>query len=552
MIQPLRFVFCAAVVAASVLVSSLCQAQEPAAKTAATGAAATAVDLSYVPGDAFAALVFHPRRVLTAPNMQLLPIEIASAAGKKYLGFDPVEVESVVVVVEPPSPLPGGGAVIRFTKPHAAAGLLPILKSQTIEARLEGRSYRRAKQPMGLSVLLADDQTLIVALEPTLRRMLRNKKQPGPSKLKERLRMAQGDPDVLLIVEIAPIREMMNRLIEGTPLPLEFVDLKKVPDLVSAVELDWTLTPEMSIALALSTASDADAAELERIVNQSLEAGRRMIAERIEKGFTDDPVEQATAQYVRRISRVIVDALRPVRKKDRLVVSGHGPIMGSAASVGVLAALLLPAVQAAREAARRTVSRNNLRQIGVAMQAYYLDQGRLPARAIFDKQGKPLLSWRVELLPYLGEQGLYKQFKLDEPWDSPHNKKLIDRMPGVYKNPNQDEASKTTYLAPVGPGTCFERTKGITMSQIPDGAATTILVVEADANRNVVWTRPDELPFDPEHPIAGLGELRPYGFLALMADGNVRFLLKSGPAEALRALFTRDAGDSPAGALQQE
>jgi hypothetical protein len=551
MVQSLRFALCAVALSAAILASSLCRAQESTAKTGKAGLAA-AVDLSYVPADAFAALVLHPRRVLTAPNMQLLPIEIVTAAGKKYLGFDPVDVESVVVVVEPPTPLPGGGAVIRFNKPHATADLLPILKSQTTEARLEGHSYRRALGPMGFSVYLADERTLIVAMEPTLRRMLQNKKEPAQSKLKDRLRGAQGDPDVLLVVEIGPIRELINRLVEGIPLPLDFVDLKKIPDLVSAVQLDWTLTPEMSIALALSAANEADANELERIVNQSLDAARRMIVERIEKGFTDDPVEQATAQYVRRISGVIVDAVRPVRKKNQLVVSGHGSIMSSAASVGVLTALLLPAVQAAREAARRTMSRNNLRQIGLAMHNYNDVHGHFPARAIFDKQGKPLLSWRVELLPYLEEGGLYKQFKLDEPWDSPHNKKLIDRMPSCYKNPNHDESGKSMYLAPVGPGTCFEGTKASTMNQIADGTASTILLVEADADHDVVWTRPDDLPFDPEHPVAGLGNLRPNGFLALMADGSVRFFFKESAPEALRALFTRDAGDSPAAALHQE
>jgi RNA polymerase sigma factor (sigma-70 family) len=100
-------------------------------------------------------------------------------------------------------------------------------------------------------------------------------------------------------------------------------------------------------------------------------------------------------------------------------------------------AATVPSVQAEPmdPAASERQVRNNLKQIGLAMHTYREAHGRFPAPAILGKDGKPLLSWRVAILPYIVEDGLYQSFKLDEPWDSPHNKRLLERMPGLYAPP---------------------------------------------------------------------------------------------------------------------
>jgi len=93
---------------------------------------------------------------------------------------------------------------------------------------------------------------------------------------------------------------------------------------------------------------------------------------------------------------------------------------------------MLPAVESAREAARRAQCTNNLKQIALAMHEYHDMNNTFPAPAIADKQGKPLLSWRVAILPYLDQKPLYSKFKLDEPWDGPNNKALLKEMPSTY------------------------------------------------------------------------------------------------------------------------
>ena len=144
----------------------------------------------------------------------------------------------------------------------------------------------------------------------------------------------------------------------------------------------------------------------------------------------------------------------PTREGVRIVSRESIPSISSPAVSGVLVALLLPAVQSAREAARRAQCVNNLKQIGLAMHNYQSANNAFPRPAITDKDGKPLLSWRVAILPYIEQQELYNKFKLDEPWDSPHNKALIKEMPPIYVCPSRAnvEPGTTTYRVFVGQG----------------------------------------------------------------------------------------------------
>jgi prepilin-type processing-associated H-X9-DG protein len=214
----------------------------------------------------------------------------------------------------------------------------------------------------------------------------------------------------------------------------------------------------------------------------------------------------------------------------------------------VLVALLLPAVQAAREAARRSQCVNNLKQIGLAMHNYHDLNGNFPTQAITDKAGKPLLSWRVAILPFLDQKTLYDQFHLDEPWDSPHNKELIKQMPQVYACPSrvQLEPGTTTYRVFSGPGALFEANRPTRIDDITDGTSNTLMVVES--SEAVAWTKPDDLKFDPKADLRanrffGAGSMHPGGFNALMADGAVRFLKMSVAPQTFRALITRAGGE---------
>jgi len=231
------------------------------------------------------------------------------------------------------------------------------------------------------------------------------------------------------------------------------------------------------------------------------------------------------------------------------LTAGGGVAGISPASTPVLIGLLLPAVQSAREAARRAAATNNFRQVMLAMHMHEATHGRLPAQAICDKEGKPMLSWRVMLLPYLEEGNLYEQFRLDEPWDSEHNLKLVERMPAVFGDPSApDQAARglTTVQVLTGKATPFPLPgRSPRLAEISDGLSNTVGIVEAMPEKAVPWTKPEDVEFDPEQPLAGVGNpFRAGGMFAVgMLDGSVRMISPDVDPGLFKAVVTPDGGE---------
>jgi hypothetical protein len=179
----------------------------------------------------------------------------------------------------------------------------------------------------------------------------------------------------------------------------------------------------------------------------------------------------------------------------------------------------------------------NLKKLAEAMKAFHEKNGRFPAAATY-KDDKPLLSWRVQLLPFLGAEALYKDFHLDEPWDSDHNRALLSRIPEIFQTPGGPGEGKTCYLVAAGLGTMFGQREGISKNLIADGPDKTIMIVEADADRAVPWTQPQDLQYIPASPGAGLGAMRDKTFLAVFADGVTHKIAADIGVDTLRGLFT--------------
>jgi prepilin-type processing-associated H-X9-DG protein len=270
------------------------------------------------------------------------------------------------------------------------------------------------------------------------------------------------------------------------------------------------------------------------------------------------PVEFDAAQLP--APRTISRHLRPsvgVLRRTKLGLESESrqtlPGMNIGASAPVAVALLLPAVQAAREAARRMQGANNLKQQMLALHNFHDVYAGMPAAYSTDKEGKPLLSWRVHILPFLEQQQLYQEFHLDEPWDSEHNKPLIAKMPQVFRSPNSLAApGKTVYLGVGGKQGLLgkpadpkngQAANGVRLADITDGTSNTVMIVEASDALAVEWTKPEEWLPDEKDPLKGLLGLRPNGFNAAFADGSVRFLSKTIDARTLKLLFMRDDGE---------
>jgi len=235
----------------------------------------------------------------------------------------------------------------------------------------------------------------------------------------------------------------------------------------------------------------------------------------------------------------------------------------------------------------------NLKRIGLALYNYHDALVHFPPAAITGKDGKPLLSWRVAILPYLvdydsrPQDDLFKVFRLDEPWNSPHNKALLERMPAVFASSGgrSGQPFTTAYRGFVSPGgkqtakmtpaealyktlagkaepdgpmvaemtgkaeiqsptralTVFRENRGVFVAEITDGASNTLMVVEAA--EAVPWTKPDDLPFSQNGRLPRLGGSMQGGFAALFASGVVRFLDRRFDERLLRCLITANGGE---------
>jgi hypothetical protein len=232
----------------------------------------------------------------------------------------------------------------------------------------------------------------------------------------------------------------------------------------------------------------------------------------------------------------LAGVITPTLKDDQLSVSLEEKTIKDIVS---------PMIVRARDAATRMQSGNNLKQLALAMHNYHSAYNKFPPAFSVDKDDKPLLSWRVHILPYIEQDNLYKEFHLDEPWDSEHNKKLIARMPKLYQSSKKlpEVLGVTTYLTPRAKETAFPGKDAIAIKDITDGTSNTILIVDADDDHAVIWTKPDDLKIDSKKPQAGLGNRNGEGFQVAFADGSVRFLKKDVSIKNLWAMFTIAGGE---------
>lgn len=231
---------------------------------------------------------------------------------------------------------------------------------------------------------------------------------------------------------------------------------------------------------------------------------------------------------------------------------------------------LLGAIEAARAAARRSASMNNLKQIGLAFHNYAWFNRSFPPAVIYGPDGKPWHSWRVLLLPFLEQQALYEQYDFSQPWDSPANRQVSETVVSIYRDPAvEGEGAFTNYAAIVGDNAlfapnlvkmqspddfpaCLSRKK-MHFRDVTDGTSNTIMFATVDPERKIPWTKPEDIVFDEAFPgvgkPAGIGAPHPGASpeervgLVGFADGSVRTVRGDLDRDTLAPFLTRNGGE---------
>lgn len=213
---------------------------------------------------------------------------------------------------------------------------------------------------------------------------------------------------------------------------------------------------------------------------------------------------------------------------------------------GVLVALLLPAISAARGAAQRVSSSNNMRQIGLAMHSYHDLYKQFPPAYTTNWEGKPMHSWRTAVLPFTDDPeaiAVYEQVDWDKPWDDPANAILQKPVP-VYSGPGSNvPPDMTVYLAVVDPKAVFRGADPIQFREILDGTANTVVVVEGTPSQAVPWASVEDVTAD-EFINPPMDFQHRGGQHIMMADGSIRFLSGDTAPGLREALVTRAAADT--------
>ncbi len=500
---------------------------------------------SDIPADSLVVISVDIEAIIDGKETNLIPWEVISVLCKEQFGFDPTIIQSIDGTVGLPSPMPEFGVSIRTSKPFDIASLSDeIVGPVESSPKVPELRFRNLKETAMIRVTQMKDQSVLIGTQGTLRRMMSPRLQAGGVLVDL---SKKSDMPVRIAVNMAAVREIILNVM-NTPsisVPEALIDdLRQVVELVDNALLETSVGAanqgRLSFAAANARETEKLNASLKQLQQHAIDFVESNLYEEMQKSSdASQELKDAIETYSARLKKALNQQVIWNMKGDRLVVESS--ILANYQTIGVLTGLLLPAVQSAREAARRMSSQNNLKQVQLALLNYESAHRGLPGRAICDDDGTPLLSWRVAILPYLEQDRLYREFNLDEPWDSPHNIQLLDQMPAVFRSPRSSTAERglTTYLAPYGEETGWPN-KPFSLASITDGTSMTLSVLETADEFAVPWTKPDDLNVD---DMEGMEWIMRSGSNASYFDGSVRFFPPGLDRQIFEAMISLSGGE---------
>jgi hypothetical protein len=519
--------------------------------------AAVPADLAMVPADAMGFV--HVRLADVWKNDALKSYRrIVEKAGPQALAAldeqfvpPPSTIDRITAVALPPQgdrPEPLVVAILSFSAPFDPAKVRAAYLAEAKPQKAGGREYY-ADDKSGLAVHFPNNTALAFGDVKTMPVYLRGLAKSSGG-LSDVLKQAAGKAVFAAVnVKALPIPPQLSDNI-----PPELQPLLKTEFATASVDLGQEATVRARLLYANDDDAKAAVAALKKAADMgraALTRPRRQAEQALYKGNgkTPRPLDElpealgavAALGGLNTLDELLADL--PV-KRDGTALAAEVALppwaTGYVGMSAVAAGLALPAVQKVRQASARAQSSNNLKQIGLAMHNYHDATGSFPPASLVDKKGKKLLSWRVLILPYIEQDNLYRQFKLDEPWDSEHNKKLIPLMPKTYADPQMPaEPGKTYYKVFVGKDAGFDWIKTRKFADFPDGLSNTIMA--ASAGDPVIWTKPDDFEFDADKGPPDLSKPFPTP-LILLFDGSVRTLSPKVSKETLKRLIMRNDG----------
>ena len=507
---------------------------------------ATVIDLSYVPDNAGVVVALRLAELYAQPGLTPFTALIEAVLDQQETtGLPYPEIEQITVFLSRRHSGPGGLAlqepalIVRASKPHDWQKLLQRKAKQFYLEKDQRNGQTVYRSSKGRICFCQPDERTFIYLDnekdlPAVLAARRNTR-PGPLWAEQWEQVQRGH--LAIAVDVGAVRTEIERAEQraGRALSLPLTSLGPLWQETSTLVAGMKVGNTLAVDVFLNAGTDQRAEK----VAKTLRALMTLV------GNTMGSLDRRAGQSESGLARRLAELYGAVQQTVRVSQTGVMVRLQAAPDIELVVDFgkaLTPAVARARRSALEARSANNLKQIAVAMHNYHDTHKRFPPAASYDVQGRPLLSWRVHLLPLLDKESLYRKFHLQEPWDSPHNRTLQKEMPAFYScSPRQEGQTDSSYFLLTGPGTVFPGTEGASMSDIRDGTSTTILAVEA--KRAIPWTKPEDIPYRADGNLPELGGHFDGFFHLLLCDGAVRRLPEDIDPSILRAAITKSGGE---------
>lgn len=486
-------------------VKPVIEATTPVAPVQPAAVNASLADM--VPGDA---LIFFSLSgdMWNAAGLESIRKMVGPAAEEgflKNLGFPLADLERVSLFTLADfaqfknSDMPPAGILVQTRKP---------VPQQVVTAALQnGELGKNAK----LTAEFLSDQAFVLGPAPMLPVYKAKKGKTKATGALERALGTAATSSGVVVSVVVPLEAAKEAEVAMKDIPPFFTPFLKTKELFATVEL----ADRLNLNVSLFAADAGGAQECKKAVD-GLVAFAGIMLDQASK----DPQNAMLAKFGQQMLKDL-----------KITVQDKEMALALQTDVGTLMAVGMSTIEKVRGAAGGAQDMNNLKQIALAWHTYHDAMKTFPPQTV----GKGL-SWRVAILPYIEQGSLYQQFKLDEPWDSAHNIKLLPLMPKLYETAGKAAGPGKTFLQTfVGPNTINKvPTQGMKLLEILDGTSNTLIV--AEAARAVDWTKPEDIAVAPNQPVV-LGGVDPANTLAVLADGSVRRLARTLDQQVLRWLI---------------
>ncbi len=545
-------ILCAA--AFALMLSSL-QAQQPK----------TAFPVRYVPKHALLAVGIRPAQLLSAESLQQLKPGVQEAGLLNPLHGVPIEnVERLLISLSIIDPTIGRfqtAFILQTKEPIDQESVIKTVIPQNRVILYGGQRYRKDtdSQFRAISAWFPDENTFIVtegdqAMEAVI--------DSAAMKVAPAWQAAvKPDASVIAYENVSRAQELIEM---GMNVVRQFarnrrpLGLNRRPDpslIVFEPILGMFAPLWQDVDTMVWNVSIGEAMQLEAVANveengsiEKVEETLRAVRVLKRNAFaylieTDQPSEEPAFQAYSSFLQMADDMLKTVEiaREDRSI---RVTTSWSANKMERTIAKLVPTMIEIGIQQRRVQSKNNMKQLGIAMHNYHDTHGQFPPPVIMGPDGKTPVSWRVAVLPYLAQGDLHKRYNFNEPWDSEHNKKLLKEMPAVYRHPEDDaNSTNTSYFAIVGEKSLLgpKDGEGTSFRDITDGSSNTLMVVEA--KKQIPWTKPADIDYDHDaEKLPVFGGWYKTGYHALFGDGSVRMIPETIEDDTLRKLIERNDG----------